>query len=244
MPKKKNQQQQEWLWLDPSVIRFQHARIRPTFSGCGRSVMQTLEEIRLHQLDPHKDLPPIQVLVVVEGGENSNKSSEISTKTKKKTKKKKGHENSTKEDENTDRILYVSLNNRRLWVLKQCQKEGLLTQIRVRVRYAKSEAELERYTATNCALEAKFLREKQKVVVGPTEKNREAKVDQQQKPEQIVVEDEESHVAKEVSTTAVHNVAEHPLKSANITANDSEKSSDSESSDSDDEYTNPFAILS
>lgn len=58
---------------------------------------------------------------------------------------------------------YFSLNNRRLWVLKRCREEGLLENnvIRVRKKTPKSESELmERYTLTNCALEAKFLREK------------------------------------------------------------------------------------
>lgn len=60
---------------------------------------------------------------------------------------------------------YFSLNNRRLWVLKQCHKEGLLdnprhgNRIPVRVRQPKSGAEAERYTVENCALEAKFMRE-------------------------------------------------------------------------------------
>ena len=48
--------------VDPSRVRFQHARIRPFFSGCGRSVIETLEEIRQGNLSP-SDLPPIQVLV-------------------------------------------------------------------------------------------------------------------------------------------------------------------------------------
>lgn len=58
---------------------------------------------------------------------------------------------------------YFSLNNRRLWVLKRCREEGLLenNSIRVRVRAPKSESEMERYTLQNCAVEAKFLREKQ-----------------------------------------------------------------------------------
>ena len=56
---------------------------------------------------------------------------------------------------------YFSLNNRRLWVLKRCREEGLLKDglIRVRVREAKSAAELERYSLSNCAIEAKFMRE-------------------------------------------------------------------------------------
>jgi hypothetical protein len=60
---------------------------------------------------------------------------------------------------------YFSLNNRRLWVFKQCLKEGLLDNskhnntIPVRIRLPKSAAEAERYSVNNCALEAKFMRE-------------------------------------------------------------------------------------
>jgi hypothetical protein len=117
-----------WLSVDPNRVRFQHSRIRPQFSGCGRSVIQTLQDIRDGTIQAH-DLPPIQVIVgpVDDDGER----------------------------------WYFSLNNRRLWVLKRCREEGLLVnnQIRVRVRHAKSSAELERYTLQNCALEAKFMRE-------------------------------------------------------------------------------------
>jgi hypothetical protein len=47
-------------------------------------------------------------------------------------------------------------------VLKRCREEGLLAnnQIRVRVRSAKSSLETERYTLDNCAVEAKFIRER------------------------------------------------------------------------------------
>ena len=50
------------LMVDPARVRFQHARIRPFFSGCGRSVVETLEAIRQNKLSP-SDLPPIQVIV-------------------------------------------------------------------------------------------------------------------------------------------------------------------------------------
>ena len=72
---------------------------------------------------------------------------------------------------------YFSLNNRRLWILKQCYKEGLLDNntIAVRVRLPKSDAERERYCIQNCALEAKFIREsnpnkKKKAMVKAKEK--------------------------------------------------------------------------
>jgi hypothetical protein len=65
---------------------------------------------------------------------------------------------------------YFSLNNRRLWVFKQCLKEGLLDNNRhnntipVRVRKPRSAAESEKYSVDNCALEAKFMREGKAVV--------------------------------------------------------------------------------
>ena len=60
---------------------------------------------------------------------------------------------------------YVFLNNQRLWVLKQCHREGLLdnkqysNSIAVRIRALKGGGEAQRYTVDNCSLEAKFTRE-------------------------------------------------------------------------------------
>jgi hypothetical protein len=125
------------LMVDPARIRFQHARIRPYFSGCGRSLVETLDEIRHGKLSP-SELPPIQVLV---GPPNDN-------------------------DDDEGGPWYFSLNNRRLWVLKRCREEGLLVphnnQIFVRVRKPKSQQEAARYSLEHCALEAKIMPEKPK----------------------------------------------------------------------------------
>jgi hypothetical protein len=56
------QQEGGFILADPDRIRFQHSKIRPYFSGCGRSVMETLESIRRKEMKP-SDLPPIQVIV-------------------------------------------------------------------------------------------------------------------------------------------------------------------------------------
>lgn len=50
------------ITVDPARVRFQHARIRPHFSGCGRSVVQTFNDIREGRLKP-AELPLIQVIV-------------------------------------------------------------------------------------------------------------------------------------------------------------------------------------
>lgn len=100
--------------VDPAIIYFSHARIRTTFSGCGRRVEDTLTEIVEGKLNPEA-LPYITVMLDRATG------------------------------------TYFSLNNRRLWVFKECKKRGLLEHIRVRVRTEES-----RYTAETCALEAKM----------------------------------------------------------------------------------------
>lgn len=133
--------------VDPRRIRFQYSKIRPHFSGCGRSVVSTLDSIRNGELSP-SDLPPIQVLV-------------------------------GPVDETDGRRWYFSLNNRRLWVYKRCAEEGLLGdtngKIWVRVREPKSQKERERYSIENCAVEAKFMREKK---ADAAAKNNETKIDE------------------------------------------------------------------
>ncbi|KAG5189856.1 hypothetical protein JKP88DRAFT_300658 [Tribonema minus] len=49
--------------IDPDRIRFAHSKIRPVFSGCGRSLQTTLEEIR-SGATKITDLP---VITVIEG---------------------------------------------------------------------------------------------------------------------------------------------------------------------------------
>jgi hypothetical protein len=128
------------MYIDPARIRFQHSRIRPFFSGCGRSVTATLEEIRNGTMTV-SDLPPIQVIV--------------------------GPRNNTcfgDDNNNTNEPWYFSLNNRRLWVLKRLREEGFLerfgNKVFVRVRMPKSQQEQERYCVDNCSLEAKIVPER------------------------------------------------------------------------------------
>jgi hypothetical protein len=128
IPKNVKAQERDTLYVDPDRVRFQHARIRPHFSGCGRSLAETLDSIRQGTMSVD-DLPLIQVLV-------------------------------GPVDEVHGSPWYFSLNNRRLWVLKQLRAEGRLdnNQIRVRVRACKSAAEAARYSLENCTVEAKLMR--------------------------------------------------------------------------------------
>ena len=126
---------------------------------------------------------------------------------------------------------YFSLNNRRLWILKQCYKEGLLDNntIAVRVRLPKSDAERERYCIQNCALEAKFIRES-----NPNKKKK-AMV----KAKEKVKSDTDSKDRED--TTQLTN--DFSQMSTSIKDEEDDGSSD-ESSDDDDKVvaSNPFAL--
>ena len=50
----------DMIWVDPMHVRFQHSKIRPVFSSCGRTLMETLNSIRNNEITP-AHLPPIQV---------------------------------------------------------------------------------------------------------------------------------------------------------------------------------------
>lgn len=95
-----------WAFVDPDRIRFQHSKIRPKFSGCGRSVVQTLDEIRQGLITPY-DLPPIQVIV---GGESDRR--EKSTK-KQKNNRDVERNNDIGSECEQQQPWYFSLNNRR-----------------------------------------------------------------------------------------------------------------------------------
>ncbi|GMH50708.1 hypothetical protein TrRE_jg776 [Triparma retinervis] len=111
------------LYLDPDKIRFQHSRVKSHFSGCGRSVLGTLDDIRQGTTEV-ADLPPIQIIigdVNEEGG-----------------------------------VWYYSLNNRRLWVIKQLKKEGLVERVGTRARRFRGK-EPRRYCIEKCVLEANLM---------------------------------------------------------------------------------------
>lgn len=115
--------------IDPDRVRFQHSRIRPCFSGCGRGVCETLEQIRNKEMSPN-DLPHIQVLLGPD--EMDGKGPWYF-----------GLNN---------RRLWVLKKCKEEGLLEDYN--GL---IMARVRPMKSHQEEERYTLKNCSLQAKFM---------------------------------------------------------------------------------------
>ncbi|KAL3939867.1 MAG: hypothetical protein SGARI_001210, partial [Bacillariaceae sp.] len=120
------------MYIDPAQIRFQHSKIRPVFSGCGRSVEQTLQDIRDGKIHV-TDLPPIQVLVGPAPNDTEQQQWYFSL---------------------NNRRLWVLKRLREEGLLEQYDNKVL-----VRVRTPKSEQERQRYTIQNCALEAKIVSE-------------------------------------------------------------------------------------
>jgi hypothetical protein len=55
-----NEHEKGLIWVDPIYIRFQHSKIRPVFSSCGRTLMETLNSIRQNEIKS-VDLPQILV---------------------------------------------------------------------------------------------------------------------------------------------------------------------------------------
>jgi hypothetical protein len=108
--------------IDPTNIRFTHSRIRPFFTGCGKRIEDTLDELLTGKIVV-SDLPLITVVVGADGH-------------------------------------MFSLNNRRLYVIKELQTRGLLPDNTVEVRIKPALGrELERYTPERCSLTASIMRE-------------------------------------------------------------------------------------
>lgn len=100
--------------LNPDIIFHTHSKIYNRFSGCGKTINETLDEIKSKLLNP-MDLPIITV--------------------------------------EFNGLAYYSLNNRRLYVLKQCKKLGLIDTIRVRLIYK----DRKEYRKNTYSLDAKIL---------------------------------------------------------------------------------------
>ena len=106
-----------FLEIDPLSVYFTHSRVRPQFSGCGRKLQDTLDDL----LTGRMELETLPFITILGGGD--------------------GH--------------YFSLNNRRLWVLKELRKAGKLPLNVVRVRTKEAlPRERDRYTSIKCSLTA------------------------------------------------------------------------------------------
>jgi WD40 repeat protein len=133
-------------WIDPRIIHFTHARISPHFSGCGRSVIDTLEELKMGYITP-ADLPRIKVVPLVPQDDAEF------------LQQRKVNKRAAAAAAANALTYYFSLNNRRLWVLKQCRELGLLHENdhKILVVLDLRKQMREKYTIDRCSLSAKFM---------------------------------------------------------------------------------------
>ena len=207
------------IYIDPIRIRYQHSKIRPIFSGCGRSLDETLNMIRNKEMKP-SDLPPIQVIIGTDEDTTAN----------------------------SNEPWYFSLNNRRLWIFKKCREEGILEEtnnlIWVRVRQPKSLQEKQRYTIQNCSLDAKVMPLKTKKNKKNNNKNKKSDKKKSDKGNESDKDDDDDHRGREVNPkTAATKVSN--IGPTNESSNSDEADSDDDESDDEDDnvVVNRFSAL-
>ncbi len=88
--------------LNPIDIHFTHSVISERFTGCGKQLRETLQDIIENKTSVH-DIPKIKVFYI-DNGKND--------------------------------IIYMSENNRRLWVFKELHRLGFLDTVNVRLERA------------------------------------------------------------------------------------------------------------
>ena len=121
--KKSAVSEDETILIDPEGVRFTHSRIRPFFTGCGKRISETYQDIA----EGRCALEDIPLITVIEGSEGC----------------------------------LFSLNNRRLYLIKELRANGLLVNNTCKVRIkAALPRELERYTTDRCSLTARIMKEK------------------------------------------------------------------------------------
>ena len=155
--------------IDPLEVAFSYKKLSPNFSGCGRSLQHTLDDILEGRLSA-SDLPQIAVLAMPNVGSERTNTKERKGKGNKKNGGKGSKSKRIQRDESSDeepdsffssnkqgqagssgsggifsggrsskagsvglpvpvaqRYRYFSLNNRRLWVLRQARLAGKIT---------------------------------------------------------------------------------------------------------------------
>ena len=129
---KANKKNDVFIDLRPSEIYFTFSKISDTFSGCSKTLLETLKQLEAKEVDARKDIPAIAVVEIdkphkkQEEEEEEEEEEESDGKSNRKKKKKK--------DNNDNERIFVSMNNRRLWVYKEAEKRGILQTIGVRLQ--------------------------------------------------------------------------------------------------------------
>ena len=168
--------------LKPSEIYFTFSKISDTFSGCSKTLMETLLQLEKRDISS-RDIPAIAVVEIDkptaddEREEDDEESDDEEEDRRKSSARKKKKENKMKSKDKTEKI-FVSMNNRRLWVFKEAEKRGILQTIRVRLQPKEVGERLARKGSRNfrldrISLEARIVAEKATAVVVDKEEEEE-----------------------------------------------------------------------
>jgi len=157
--------------LKPSEIYFTFSKISDTFSGCSKTLTETLLQLEKRDISS-RDIPAIAVVEIdkpTAGDEREDDDEESDDEDgdgrKSSARKKKKKKNKMKREK-----IFVSMNNRRLWVFKEAEKRGILQTIRVRLQPKEVGERLARKGSRNfrldrISLEARIVAEKATAVV-------------------------------------------------------------------------------
>ena len=116
--------------MRPSDILFSFGKIENKFSGCGRTLEETLEDLCRGKIS-YKDISPITVVrVEVQERTCYDDDSEDDDDNPRREKRERKKNSSSK---NTHPV-FVSMNNRRLWVFQEAERRKILDFIEVRVQ--------------------------------------------------------------------------------------------------------------
>ena len=156
--------------LKPSEIYFTFSKISDTFSGCSKTLTETLLQLEKRDISS-RDIPAIAVVEIdkpTAGDEREDDDEESDDEDgdgRKSSARKKKKKNKMKREK-----IFVSMNNRRLWVFKEAEKRGILQTIRVRLQPKEVGERLARKGSRNfrldrISLEARIVAEKTTAVV-------------------------------------------------------------------------------
>ncbi|CAL6387457.1 unnamed protein product [Bathycoccus prasinos] len=171
--------------LKPSEIYFTFSKISDTFSGCSKTLMETLLQLEKRDISS-RDIPAIAVVEIDkptagddEREEDDEESDDEDGDGRKSSARKKKKKNKMK----TEKI-FVSMNNRRLWVFKEAEKRGILQTIRVRLQPKEVGERLARKGSRNfrldrISLEARIVAEKATAVVVDKEEEEPPRVEEE-----------------------------------------------------------------
>jgi hypothetical protein len=177
-PNNNNNNSVVFVELKPSEIYFTFSKISDTFSGCSKTLMETLLQLEKRDISS-RDIPAVAVVEIdkpTAGGEreeDDEESDDEEEDRRKSSARKKKKKNKMK----TEKI-FVSTNNRRLWVFKEAEKRGILQTIRVRLQPKEVGERLARKGSRNfrldrISLEARIVAEKATAVVVDKEEKEE-----------------------------------------------------------------------